>query len=112
MVETRKSNANAHPGDIVQKSQQKKRTKQEIAEAKARSITAKKAAAIQHQGVIASIAGLKASVKREEKAIQAQSNRPDLHYSCLNKTRTASTQGLQIPVRAHKYTGQMGDSTG
>ena len=112
MVETRKSNANAHPGDIIRKSQQKKRTKQEIAEAKARSIAAKKAAAIQHQSVIASIAGLKASVEREEEAIRAQSNRPDLHYSRPNETRTASTQGLQIPVRARKYTGQMGDSAG
>ena len=32
MIETRKSNATAHPGNIVQKSQQKKRTKQEIAD--------------------------------------------------------------------------------
>ena len=108
MVETRKSNANAHPGDIVRKSQQKKRTKQEIAEdiakAKAKSIAAKKAAAIQHQVVIASIAGLKASVEREEEAIRAQSNRPDLHYSRPNETQTASTLGLQIPVRARKYT--------
>jgi hypothetical protein len=116
MVETRKSNANAHPGDIVWKSQQKKRTKQEIAEdiakAKARSIAVKKAAAIQHQSVIASIAGLRASIEQEEEAIQAQSNRPDLHYSGPNETRTASTQGLQFPVRARKYTGEMCDSAG
>jgi hypothetical protein len=73
MVETCKLNANAHLGNIVWKSQQKKCTKQEIAEdiakAKARSIAAKKAAAIHHQGVITSIARLKASVEQEEEAI-------------------------------------------
>jgi len=73
MVGTHKSNATTHPGNIVLKSQQKKCTKQEIADdiakAKAKSIAAKKAAASKHQAVIANIAGLKASVKLEEEVI-------------------------------------------
>ena len=116
MIETRKSNATAHPGNIVQKSQQKKRTKQEIADdiakAKAKSVAAKKAAANQRHAVIANIAGLKASTEREEEVIRAQSNRPDLHYNLPNETRTASTQEVQIPVRARKYTNRMPDSAG
>jgi len=104
------------PGDIVLKSQQKKCTKQEIADdiakAKAKSVAAKKAAASKHQAVIANIAGLKASVKQEEEVIRAQSYRPDLYYSLPNKTQTALTQKVRIPVRAHKYTDRMPNSAG
>jgi hypothetical protein len=107
-VVTRESNASAHPGRIVQRVQRKKRTKQEIADdnakAKAKAIAAKQEAANRQQAIISAIARLRASVEHEEEAIQARAHRPDLTYSSQapNTTRTASTQELQVPVRAQE----------
>ena len=117
-VVTRETNANAHPGHIVQRVQWKKRTKQEIADdnakAKAKAIAAKQEAASKHQAVISTIARLRASVEREEEAIQAHAHRPDLRYDpgSPNVTRTASTRltrELQVPVRARECTEIMQD---
>jgi hypothetical protein len=84
-VVTCESNANAHPGHIIQKEQQKRHTQQEIADdkakAKAMSITVKQEAARKHYTMIMNIAGLKASVEREEEAIRTHANRPDLQYT-------------------------------
>lgn len=114
-VTTRKSNANVHPGDIVRNAQQKKRTKKEIedekAKAKADSIAAREEAARKNHAVILNIARLKASVEREEGAIRAHTNRPDLYHSSSNMTRTASVQGNQVPARAQKYGNIVHDST-
>jgi hypothetical protein len=117
-VVTRESNANAHPGHVVQRVQRKKRTKQEIADdnakAKAKAIAAKEEAERKQQAIISTIAGLRASVEREEEAIQACAHRPDLGYSSQapNTIRTASTQEIQVPVRARERTNTHVDSTG
>jgi hypothetical protein len=112
-VVTRETNANAHPGHIVQKVQRKKRTKQEIADdkakAQAKSIAAKQEAARKHHDMISTIAGLKATVEREEQAIRAHANRPDLQYSSPSVARTALTRELQVPVRARERTDIMED---
>ena len=75
-VVTRESNANAHPGRVVQKGQRKKRTKEEIAadkvKAQANSVAAKQEAARKHQDMIANIAGLKASVVCEEEVLGSE----------------------------------------
>jgi hypothetical protein len=112
-VVTRESNANAHPGRVVQKGQRKKRTKEEIAadkaKAQANSVAAKQEAARKHQDMIANIAGLKASVVREEEEIRAHAKRPDLQYSPPGVTRTALARGLQAPVQARECTDIMHD---
>ena len=112
MVTTREANANAHPGAVVRRAQRSRRTREEIekekADAKAKSIAAKQEAAAKHRAVISTIAALKSSVEREEEAIRANSNRPDLQYSSPNGTRRALTQAL--PPRVQKTTAMPHDS--
>ena len=107
-VTTHKSNASVHPGDIVRKAQKKKHTKKEMednrAKAQAESLAAKQEAARKHHVVISTIASLKASVERDEEAVRAHANRPDLCDGPSNLTQTALVLENQVPVRARKYT--------
>ena len=100
---TRRSNANAHPGDVVRKAQRNRRTKKEMeedkAKAKAKSIAAKQEAAAKHHAVISTIAALKSSVEREEEAIRANGNRPDFRSCSPNVTQRVLTQALPVRVR-------------
>lgn len=109
---TRKTNANAHPGDIVRKAQRSRRTKQEIeeerAKAKAKSIAMRQEAATKHHTVMSSIAALKSSVEHEEEAIREHASRPDLRYP--NAVARTLPQGL--PDRAWKATGIIHDGAG
>ena len=113
-VITRGANANVHPGDVVRKAQQNRRTKEEIAEdkakAKAEANAARQEVATKHRAVISTIMALKSSVEREEEAIRAQANRPDLQYCSPSATWRALTQGL--PVRVRKATVMTYDSAG
>ena len=113
MVVTREANANCHPGDIVRRAQQNRRTKEEIekekANAKAKAIAARQEAATKHHAVISTIAALKSSVERQEEAIRANSNRPDLRYSSPNGTQKVLTQAL--PPRVRKTTAIPRDIT-
>ena len=117
MVVTRQSNADAHPGDIVWKVQRKRRTAKEIeddkAKGKAKSAAAKEKAASKRHAVISTVAGLRASVEREEEAIQVHTNRPNRHHGSSSATRTAAAliQEKQLPIGAWKNTNTVHDST-
>jgi hypothetical protein len=81
---TRKKNANAHPGQIVLDSQQRRRTKDQIIEdkacAQAEATARQQAIAAKHRAVIACITDLEASVEQEERMVQKYQNRPDLRH--------------------------------
>ena len=105
------TNVNVHLGDIVRKAQWNWYTKEEVEAEKARtkvkSIATKEEAAAKHCAVMLTIAGLKASIKCKEEAIQVHVNHPDLCYCFLNMTQRALTQESQVPVRAQKYTSNI-----
>lgn len=105
-VVTCQSNTNAHPGDIVWLAKQKKCTKQQIKDNKAKAKAAKQEAARERHAVISSIAGLKATADHKEEVIRAHASRPDLLYCSSNATRTTAALILEnrVPVRAWKYT--------
>ncbi|KAF8488249.1 hypothetical protein F5888DRAFT_1809866 [Russula emetica] len=81
-VHTRKANATTHPGDILLRNKQPRRTRQQIEADDARATAAAKATreqvAANHSAVLDRIAELEDSVAEEDVALRMQSNRPDL----------------------------------
>ena len=82
VIGTRKSNANAHPGAILQSNRQPRRTRKQIeedeAQAAAMAIAAKEKAAAMYQAALDHIAELRAEAERDEQWVQAHALRPDL----------------------------------
>lgn len=111
---THGSNANTHPGDVVLNARRAKRTTKEVedkkAQAKAKATAAKQEGAAKRRAIISTIAALKATVERQEAAIRAYTNRPDLHDGSPNAAQKKLTQ--EVPVTAREHTSGNHNSTG
>lgn len=82
VVDTRKSNATKHPGKLLESGKQKRRTRTQVEEDKARTkavaITAENDANLKRLESVSQVADIMDSVDSEERAIQRYKNRPDL----------------------------------
>jgi hypothetical protein len=85
VVGTRKSNATKHPGNLLTVGQQQRRTKGQMEEDEARTkaatVAAKEDTIAKHQAIINRVIDIEESTVRDEEAIQAYANRPDLRNS-------------------------------
>jgi hypothetical protein len=83
-VNTRTSNADAHPG-LVDRRQQTRRSRQEIEEDGARAESAghsaRKKAEAKHKATIELIAMTEDAIEREEQDVSRYSTRPDLRHN-------------------------------
>ena len=77
-VATRRSNANAHPGQVVLDNRPKRRTKKQVQEAKARARAAKDQEEARRVELPGRIARLEDEIETEEQARHEHSMRPDL----------------------------------
>ena len=77
-VTTRRSNAKSHPGQVVLDNQQKRRTKKQVQEAKARARAAKDQEEARRRELPGRIAQLEDEIETEEQARHEHSMRPDL----------------------------------
>lgn len=97
MVDTRKSNATKHPGMLVTEAKQQRRTRKQMEEDEARTkavaTAAKDQASAEHRAIITQVADIMDSVERDEEAILAHTNRPDLRNSSQSK-HPAATQKI------------------
>jgi hypothetical protein len=82
MVDTRKANANAHPGLVVVAGQQQRRSKQQIladkASAQADSISTREAILARERELLARIASIEDNIQQEDDALKVHVSRPDL----------------------------------
>jgi hypothetical protein len=85
IVGTRKSNATKRPGKLLADSKQQRRTRTQIEEDEARTkseaVAAKEVANAKHRAIITHVADIEDSIERDEEAIRAYKNRPDLRNS-------------------------------
>jgi hypothetical protein len=81
-VSTRITNSTAHPGDIVLRNKQPRRTRQQIEADEARAAAvgraAKEEAAANHRAILGRIAELEDSMEQADAASRRHANRPDL----------------------------------
>jgi len=81
VVDTRKSNATKHPGNLLMASKQQRQTKAQIEKdetrTKAAAIAAKEDAIAKHQAILKRVADIEESIGRDKEAIRAYANRPD-----------------------------------
>lgn len=84
MVDTRRSNADAHPGLVLVNDRKKRRTKKQIkddeARAKADAIANRAAIKAREREILARIVASEDTVQREDDALQAYATRPDLRH--------------------------------
>ena len=82
VISTRKTNADIHPGAILQSNRQPRRTRKQIeedeAKAAAMAIAAEAKTAAKYQAMLERIAELKAEVEKDEQRVQEFVLRPDL----------------------------------
>ena len=86
-VNTRPSNAEAHPGRVVMEGQRVRRSKKQIevdeARKKAAASAASRRAEEDHQRVLRQLKESEDAVEREEEAVHEHTARPDLRYESL-----------------------------
>jgi hypothetical protein len=97
MVDTCKSNATKHPGMLVVDARQQRRTRKQMEEDKAHTkavaTAAKDQASAERRAIITQVADIMDSVERDEEAILAHTNRPDLRNPSQSK-HPAATQKI------------------
>jgi len=77
-VLTRKTNSTTHPGDILLRNKQPRRTREQIEEGETRTAEVREEAAAKHRAVLGRIAQLEDSMEEEDEALRMHSIRPDL----------------------------------
>jgi hypothetical protein len=85
-VTTRRSNADVHPGRIVLDSQQARRTKKQVQEAKARAKAVKDQEEARRLALPGHIAQLEDGIETEEQTRYKHSMRPDLRLCSTQPT--------------------------
>lgn len=105
-MNTRKKNANTHPGHVVLGTQRKRRTRDEIEEdeacSQAKAIALKEGAAAKHRAVMGRISELEETAEQEDHMVQRFRIRPDQAQGI--------TQGhLKIPVQSPTSDGGTAD---
>jgi hypothetical protein len=110
MVDTRESNADAHPGLVVLASQQKRHTKQQIladkANAKAVAVATRRAILAREHELLEHIGLIEDTIQQEDDVLQAHANRPDLCHgsepSSQKRSRTMSKHNIATPSKKKK----------
>lgn len=99
-VLTRKNNSATHPGDILLKNKQPRRSRQQIEVDEARAETVREEAAAKHHAVLGRIAQLEDSMAEEDEALRMHSIRPDLfHPRYVTESHQPSNSGVDKRCR-------------
>jgi hypothetical protein len=81
-VSTRKTNSTTHPGEVLLRNKQPRRSRQQIeadeAHAAAVSRTTREAAEANHRAILGRIAELEDTMELADAALHRRANRPDL----------------------------------